>query len=355
MSVHLCIELTSSAIAARISPQKGVERRMYFTTAVTPETFIDTTVTTLDTVLFEYMRVYGKSVGAIDTCTVAYGAPWHASHITTFKETYQKVTPVSAETLKQIARDHADQQQMRLQRESGGASMRCIDDRTLSVILNDYPATTEVNARVKSIVVTHLTSFASDEDVRRIERTLRRHIQAKHIVHKPLIATMYADATSPSDAYADTTVLALSGEITELCLIQNDIISSIFQSPAGTHTLYRAVEKATGIAYPRSTITTRDAIVGALDTESALAATQGITDGIARWAQEVQTTLAAQKLQRLPAILFVYAPQTERALARYVLTHPSTVAAVFAGTIPQITFIDLCTGSVLANERSAIE
>ncbi len=198
-------------------------------------------------------KVYLESLVTIKDIVINLSAPWSSSQKHLIRHEAKKVFTVTKDLLNKMI-THDVNQTFGKNRDYADHNVVLINRHTVDQYGNGYPARTLVGKEVKDIELHSLTTIMSKDTQKLFTETIERvfHRAPRYVSN---IIVELQEFRKHLSNINDAIVLQVSGEVTEVYVIQNDHLRNIGSLPCGTYGIIRSIrdelnipiEKAQGI------------------------------------------------------------------------------------------------------------
>lgn len=260
----------------------------------------------------EFARAVGN--GKIDRVFVSVSSPW--------QETEVRVEQVSHKTPFRFT-PHFMNDMIAAKTKSTRSGFSCINNLIISIILNGYEVTHPFGRMAHEASVVVLTSSLSCDVIDKVTATLRKTFHTHEIEFTAFAPVAYLALRDLYPHQKDFLIMDVTGEATDLVLVQHGILVEVASMPHGLNFLRRAAIEAgiaTSTAEPLRAV--EEAVL--IDTQHNKRFTAQMRKTCEQWIQELTDTLQSLTARyALPHATFLLVDETARGFLKRLLDETS--------------------------------
>lgn len=217
------------------------------------DTFLPKLLTFLDKSLDSILKEVRK--GTITDVYCFYASPWYTAEIKRADIKEERPTEISEEFVDGLLAAQEQEFLGKTKMTQEGDGIHVSEKKVLDIRLNGYKTDSPIGKVATDINMALFLSVIPRAVVSGVENTIDKHVHVKHIYHHTFPLAAYS---SILDAFPhdNTFILAdITGEVTDVCLVQNDVLEAIHTFPSGRNLLIRkiaedfAVSVAVAVSY----------------------------------------------------------------------------------------------------------
>lgn len=334
---HVVLDIGSATVGAAVvsSLSQSEPPRIHFTTRVPISLdeqfeylrFVDATLKATRYVGEQVLQFLSKhpKFNSLDEVAVVLASPWYAEKAIHLERELEKETTITShfiQTLLDEEDDTPNQEEERILKQRNILQPAIFERRILNISLNGYPSANPMGKDARRVAVDLFVAVMEQSFYTALHQLIEEQFaNAEFVLHSHLLATF----TTIRDCFGlqgDFLLVDVSGEVTDVALILNDVIVGTTTFPVGTYTIAQEVaqKKGTTVQEVLSLMSLQSQESEALHPDSKEHAL--LTEGKVRWKQEFERAL--QNLVHsatYPRDLFITASPSSSLWFKQILTN----------------------------------
>ncbi len=237
----------------------------------------------------KFIRMQNKSIHQV---TCVYSSPWFASEAHTIS--LHEKTPI-------LLTEHYLYNLLTKEREDFENKLEIkekvilIEQKITQTLLNGYVTTKPQNKKARDVEISTFISVIPQDMSQKIENLVHKHVQPKKIVHHSFSLAAYRTITNIFPADSNSCIIDISGEITDISVITNDVITQTATIPYGRNTLIRALTDKEGEFYAAELSMLQMYAAGTLDKGRIDKIEKKITPILETWQEKITPYISQEK------------------------------------------------------------
>ena len=124
-----------------------------------------------------------------------------------------------------------------------GEEVVLIEQNIIQTLLNGYPTEAPQNKRAREVAISTFLSIVPKRLHEKVQTMVYAHVHPQEVVHHSFSLTSYRTVTDLFPADSNSCIIDVSGEITDVSIVENDVITETHTFPIGRNALVRAISK----------------------------------------------------------------------------------------------------------------
>lgn len=338
--IKVVLDIRSSSVAAAVITTNGGENppsihwtkrlRVFLDDEVDVNNLAKETYKKIDDLLKE---VVSKGIPAVrdskikdrsvsEVCCV-FASPWYESRIRNFDIKDKGEIHFTKEYLNKILKKEQESD-----RPIEGRSE--IDKKILSVLMNGYETDDPFNKKANSLTLSFYSSFVSNKTKSDIEEHIKEHLNTNkiHLSTHPLVTI---SAIKSIFHYLDNFILIdVGGEVTDISLFKNSMLSGILTVPQGINSFIRNVSEKCSLDKENAISQLNVISDGRYDKKCVEPTTKVINETKVKYLKSIADVIhSSWKSEAIPPTIFVTVDNEASSLMKKVLTSKEAYVDTF--------------------------
>ena len=202
---------------------------------------------------FLYSTIKSLNIVTNKICLMGLGAParifcvlsspWYASQTRTIKlkkNTFFIFNSKLADSLIQKEISLFEEEHL-AKYKNMGQEVRVIEFKTIKTVLNGYATLKPIGQKAKQLEMTIFISITPEQILGKIEETIHRHFHSGKIQFSSFVIASFTTVCSIFTEQKDFLLIDISGEVTDVSMIQEDMLRESVSFPMGQNFIIRGV------------------------------------------------------------------------------------------------------------------
>lgn len=192
------------------------------------------------------MNYFGPTIRGVHC---VYASPWYVAETKTVSSELDRPKAVTQAYIDSLLQKEQEAFEQSLRSAEGGAmaEAKLIERKVIDVRLNGYSVADPVGQEAKTVELSFFTSFVSEPVLKEIELLLRRVFNYRKIRHHTFALAGWEAVLRTFPEPSDFLLLDVTGEVTDLTLSRNGVLTETASFPTGRNTVIRHVAKELGV------------------------------------------------------------------------------------------------------------
>ncbi len=192
--------------------------------------------------------LYNTKVGAPSEIVCILASPWYVSESRIIKIEKNSPFVFSKKFADELIHKEIEILNSTYEKkyESAKSAPELIESKIISVYLNGYKTNDPLNKHVKKVEMNMVISLSPEDCVAKIRQNIEKTFHGTPIRFGAFMSSAYI---AVREKYVDASqylLMDISGEVTDMAIVSNDIIKFSFSFPFGRQTLYRFLNEKLG-------------------------------------------------------------------------------------------------------------
>jgi len=233
---------------------------------------------------------------AIDGIYCIFGSPWFISHTQTVSRSFEKSHEIKEGYLDQLVQEaHTDFQEDALKEynDSIEEELTLLEKHVMQVKLNKYKTNTPAGKHARDVQLSILFSVIPKQVKRDIQTVITQRFNTDHFHWHSFSLCAYSVLrnTFSNIELTDFLFMDISGELTDVLLVRDDVLVRSASFPTGANHLIRALADSRGIQTKEAASRINALTAGDLHPDEADEMTDALIDITNRWQTQFQESV----------------------------------------------------------------